>query len=306
MPSTPHIGVFILALSLAGGCASREPAGQRYELSREDEKAHELFQTHQFDSAAEILGRLIQSERHQNAKEKLLACCLNDTDYRTALKVLGREASKGSDSAARAGAAVAMAAICLKELKFSLRAGRILKDVRDMCQEDPSLVNTLAQRFGLSPADEKSFRREQDTYANWWDRFCRIKDMYYTAQHLDALREVEDLHRAVVQDPLLSLWAGKIKMEQGRLDDAERDFAASMAGFQEALLKLGADGQWEQERVYEDELNEARLMLGRCLCLMGKHTEGQVQLSRVPKWSRFSARARALIGKARNTPAGKQ
>lgn len=293
-----HLGALAAALSVAAGCATRQPPQQRYELSREEDRSLELFRTRQFHSAAQILSRLVHSHSHRQVKDKLLACSLNDTDYRTALAVLGRQMSQGNDRASQAGAAMAAASICLKELGFGLRAGEMLNHVRVMCQQDPSLVNKLAHRFGFSPADEESFRREQDTYAHWWVRFCRVKDMYYMAQHREALGEVEDMQRAVLHDPLLSLWAGKIKMEQGDLAHAARELAAAVAGFEQTLLKLGIDGQWEQEHVYEDELNEARLMLGRCLLSMGKHTGGHVQLSRVPKWSKFSPRAQALLTRA--------
>lgn len=301
MPKIAYAATATASLLAVLGCASRS----HYQLSREGERAQKLFQARRFDKAAKILAKLTKSERHRLVGDKLLACCLSDTDYGAALTVLGHQASNDPDVATRAKATLAMAAICAKQLSFSLRAAQLMKNVRAMAEQAPSIMHAVSEECGFSPEDESHLRREQKTYGEWWDRFSSIKDLYTTGQHSGAAEEIERLRMETVADPLLSLWAGKVKTELGDLEQAARDLEGAKSRFTDALRMLDTPAQWQQPNIYEDELNECLLALGRCFYLMGNQVEAQVELGRVPEWSRFHAPAQALAQRARSAPAEK-
>ena len=280
------------------GCASR----CHYRLSREGERAQQLFEERRFDKAAKILAKLTKSGRHRLVGEKLLACCLSDTDYGAALTVLDHQANHAPNLTARAKATLAMAAICIKQLNFNLRGAQLLEGVRAMAEQDPSIMPAVLRECDFSPEDESRLRREQETYRDWWRRFSDIRDSYATGQHREAAQEIDRLRLETVADPLLSLWAGRVSTELGDLEGAVEDLEDAKSRFTAALRLLDAPAQWQQASIYEDELNECLLALGRCFYLMGNQMQAQVELARVPEWSHFHEPAQTLAERARRTP----
>jgi len=292
------MAIAAMAMLALPGCASREPERAQGEPAAGGDRAQHLFDTRQFHEATQILAALTRSTGQQEVNEKLLAGCVRDTDYAAALAILGQQASAGPDRATRGRAALAMATICAKRLGFNLRAGQLLRRVEEMAKQDPALMSALAQEYEFSPAHESALRREQATYGTWWDRFCRVRELYCTGQHHDALREIEVLRMEVVADPLLSLWAGKVKLEVGDPEGARRDLEDARSRFTTALRMLDVPEQWQQPVVYGDELNECVLAIGRGLYMVGRYSEAQTELGRVPQWSPSFASAQALARRA--------
>ena len=297
-----------LVLAILSACESPCPKAPRAESSeppsvsnvgQEPRDARGWFEAGDCQRALDELPPPRAGHADPAAHERL--ACLLHLDRVAALALLADRMDSGSDAIAQAQATVSMAAVCRTDLEFVLRTAFLMDRLGRSVDKQPNVIDAVARSLGLPPKCERELRAEQKAYAEWWNRFVRVKRLYGRGELAQALSEARLLRDVVASDPLLGLWIGRIQFELGNAEEALPDLDEARIQFQAALFTLAADGRfvrekpWRQPLIYDDELNECLLILGKCLVQLGENRDAREELGRIPPWSRHHRRAARLI-----------